>query len=295
MKTKIFAFLILALFAASEISAAPKAAQPSVQKTKKVAKKTVKKKKARKKRKRLKYVSPPQDELKVEEMPLVLPIPEEITNLIAQGNLEAAIRELRIEPPSSKSLNLLQDAQKIVIFNKKKDVPKFDKHRFYQNIGVAYHNLYMFLKRHDRTNDDFYKKAKKLYAKSGRSSLKSEKAESKLLRATLEANAGKTEKAQKIFSKIDLSRLGENAEGYEYTAAYYAAIGDVEKAIEALDMAYKLNPEQIALWVAISDDFFGIENRPEFQKLISNWKETPARSNQKLQLNLPKSPAPKFD
>ncbi|MBI2092502.1 MAG: hypothetical protein HYT75_05890, partial [Deltaproteobacteria bacterium] len=114
---------------------------------------------------RLKYVSPSKEELTAENIPLALPTPDEAIKALSASDLDEAIRVLRPEPPSSRSLYLLREIQRIVLYNKNKKAPKLDRHQFYQNIGVAYHNLFLFLKKHEITNENFYKMAIKFYKK----------------------------------------------------------------------------------------------------------------------------------
>lgn len=230
MKTKMFALLLITCFFAAES----------------VAKISMRR-----------YVSPPQDDLKIELVPLILPISDDVIIALSKNKVDKAARTLRMEPPSAKSLYLLREAQKITRFKKDKTVS-------YQNVGIAYHNLFLFLKRNNIINKTFYKAGIKYYKKSLNN-------ETGLLIAALTASNGKIEKAKKIFSKIAVSTLGESPQITEYKAAYFAAIGDVENAIENIRKAHKENPDQTAIWTAISDDFLTIENDPEFKKLLSTW------------------------
>ncbi len=148
------------------------------------AKKTVKKKRYKRK---LKYVAPPVDELNTEALPVELPIPIEAVEALAKGNVDEATRMLRTESPSSRSLYLLAEMKRILDYEKDKKPPKFERHEFYQNLGIAYHNLFLFLKRNGMTNKEFYKEALKFYKKAGKSRAYSEKYEAQLLTAALKA------------------------------------------------------------------------------------------------------------
>lgn len=226
----------------------------------------------KKRHKRLKYVAPSQEELKTEVFPLSLPISEEVTNALAKNNIDEAIRVIRTEPPSSRSLNILRQMQLIIAFNKNKKIPKIEKHKFCQNLGIAYHNLFLFLKRSNITNKEFYKNALKYYNKALDTLSHSEQSEVNLLIASLKASNGEIESAKKIFAKVDDSLIKDDSTTLEYLAAYYAAVGIEEKSVEALKKAYELNPEEIKTWVAIGDDFMNIEDTPKFKALVKSWK-----------------------
>jgi len=233
--------------------------------------KSVAKKKLPKKYKVRKYVSPPINELRVDDIPLALPIPPEVTEALAAGDIEGAIRILRIEPPSLRALNLLREAQRIETFKKHKKISKIDAHKSYQNLGVAYHNLYLYLKRNGRDNPDFVKSALKYYKKAGKSLSISEQTESKVLEAALLAASGKNPEAEKIFSKLDINLLDDKDSRLAYVAGYYAAIGNNAAAIEKLRAAYDLGGEHIGLWVRISDDFYMLENDESFHAMLDDW------------------------
>lgn len=233
----------------------------------------VKKTVAKKRHKKRKYVAPPKDSLKVESIPLVSRIPDEAIQALAKNDLEETIRVLRPESPSSKLLYLLSAAQDIVKHEKEKKAPRLDRHQFYQNLGIAYHNLFLFLKRHRITNETFYKEAVKFYKKSGRSLAISEKYEADILKAAIMASSGETAKAQALFARVDTSIIADDYTGMEYLATYYAAIGDIDNTVESLKEAHKLSPERISLWIVIGDDFQTIEDEPKFKSLTASWKK----------------------
>lgn len=270
MKIKTLFAIIITLFISSESLPTTKAVPPQKPTIANKIKPAVPIRKKRHPKRRLKYVAPPQGELKVEAIPLTLKIPEEFTTALANNDLEGAVRILRIEPPSSRSLYLIREAQKIISYNKKdRKVPKIDKHKFYQNLGIAHHNLFLFLKRQGMTNEKLYKSALKFYTKASHSSRSiPEKTECKLLSAAIKASKGLFPAAEKTFAKLDINLLSDSYEGLEYIAAYYAATGIVDKTIDYLSLAYEIHPEQVSIWLAIGDDFFKIENDPKFQKFI---------------------------
>lgn len=233
------------------------------------AKKTVKKKRYKRK---LKYVAPPVDELSSEALPVELPIPIELVETIAKGNVDEASRMLRTEAPSSRSLYLLAEMKRILDFENGNRPAKYEKHRFYQNLGIAYHNLFLFLRRNGMANKEFYDNAIKFYKKSGKSRAFSEKYESQLLTAAIMAANGEIDAAEKLFGGIDTSIITDNDRGYAYIATFYAAVENVEKTIESLKQAYIMNPGQIKLWASICDDFASMKSNPDFVRMVSEWK-----------------------
>lgn len=230
------------------------------------------KKKARKKYHKRKYVAPPIDELSSESLPVELPIPIEVVEALSKDDIDGATRTLRTESPSSRSLYLLAEMRRILDYEKDNKPPKFEKHEFYQNLGIAYHNLFLFLKRNGVTNKELYKEALKFYKKAGKSRSYSERYEAKLLTAALMASNGEVDRAGKLFGEIDTSIITDNYRGWTYLATFYAALGNEEKTIESLKQAYTMNPEKINLWVAICDDFASMKHEPAFVKMTSEWK-----------------------
>lgn len=230
------------------------------------------KKKAKKRYHKRKYVAPPIDELSSESLPVELPVPIEVVEAIAKGDIDGATRTLRTESPSSRSLYLLAEMKRILDYEKDKKPPKFERHEFYQNLGIAYHNLFLFLKRNGMANKEFYKEAIKFYKKAGKSRAYSEKYEAQLLTAALKAANGEVDEANKLFVGIDTSIIMDNYRGYSYLATFYAAVGNEKETIEALKQAYAMNPDKIKLWVAICDDFASMRHEPAFVKMVSDWK-----------------------
>ncbi len=243
--------------------------------------------------KRLKYVSPPTD-ITIESIPLTLPIPDEAIAALAKGKVDVAIRELRSNPPSARSIRMLKDAQKVEKFKKHKEEPKFEQHQFYQNLGIAYHNLFLFVKRNNQTYKDYYKKALKYYEKAEKASTSdADKSEVQILIASLRAANDETEAAQKIFSEADPSLIMDRYRGIEYVAGYYAAMGDAKSAMEKLIVAYALDPNETVIWVAISDDFYKIENDPDFKEMAGQWTSAYKKKVEKKNLQKLKKAAEK--
>ena len=125
----------------------------------------------------------------------------------------------------------------------------------------------------NRTRSDvFFKSALKFYKKARHGSI-SERHETDLLIAALNAAYGKRMEASKMFSQIDTTLITDNYRGMGYLALYHAAQGNTHETVVVLKDAHRLNPEQIKTWVAIGDDFHLIESNPEFKTLLQEWKK----------------------
>jgi len=251
------------LFAASQVQ--PQASKKGVKKRPRI----------------LKYVSPPRELLELKNIPLTSPISGEVISFLAKGKLKDASRTFKSEPASAKSLHLSREIQRILSYNKSvKDSPA-NKHSISQNTGIAYHNLYLFLKRNNINQKNFYKKGLKFYKRALKTDSASEATETKLLTASLLAAGGETKRAGDLFSEIDLNLLDKDFKTSEYLASYYAATRDMPHTVNALKDAHLSRPEQTLIWLAISDDFYQVEQSPEFDKMK---KDFAAESEQKAKL-----------
>ena len=72
-------------------------------------------------------------------------IPQHIVDSIAAGELAAAVITMREQPKSPKMNYLMREASRIVMAEMGKKPKRSEAHNFYQNLAVAYHNLYRFL------------------------------------------------------------------------------------------------------------------------------------------------------
>lgn len=219
------------------------------------------------KRKFKKYVAPSKEDLQIESIPLSLRISDEVAVAVARNDIDDAIRLIRTEPPSSRALTFLKSMESIEDFKKDKKAPKVERNLFYRNLGISYHNLFLFLQRKKMENPDLYKNAIKYYKRSLKTLSPSEKTDGWILIAEIKAQNGKTDEAKKIFEKLDLETVNDSAHSLENVAAFYAAIGEKEMAIDTLKRAIALDPEGITIWLSIGDDFLSIENEPEFKEL----------------------------
>ena len=212
----------------------------------------------------LKYVSPPKQLLELENIPLTSPVSDEVLAFLSKGKLKDASRTLKSEPASAKSLHLSREIQRILAGKKGKGL---STHTVNQNMGVAYHNLFLLLKRGGVFQKSFFKKGLRYYKKALKTDSISEKTETVVLTASLLAAGGETKKAEKLFSETDIGLLDKDFKSYEYLASYYAAANDTFRAVETLKEAFKLRPEQTMIWIAISDDFYQIDQSEEFKAM----------------------------
>lgn len=153
-------------------------------------------------------------------------------------------------------------------------------------MGIAYHNLYLFLRAHDIKQPEFVKQAKRSYAKARSNATELHKAECDVLTAALLASEGEKEKAEKLFQKIDQTALRGDFESEEYLATYFAATGDADAALDALDRTYKADPKKTVTWMLIGDDFHDLKDDPRYQALFAKWKVD--QRKQDLTLSVPK-------
>jgi len=198
--------------------------------------------------------------------------PVEVVESIREDDILGAIRGLRMEANSPRRQFILRELQRIDQFETKASKATKKNHRNLFNIGVAYHNLYLFLQANGTSSEAVYKDALKYYKRASKSKLPARKNNVMLMMAALYASKGDIKKSDKAFEKIDFSAFEDEYQKSEGLALYYSARGDVANAIENLKQAHKLKPEQTTFWLAVSDDFVGISSDKEFQALLRKWK-----------------------
>lgn len=245
-------------------------------------------------KKKSKIAAVPNAAEKPDKIPVVEEIPEPIIAALAKGDLKGALIIMHDEKPSLKLKQLINDATRAATFDTSKKPDKSEAHKAYQNVGVSYHNLYLFLKRHNIEQKDYFKRAIKYYSKARSAATILHKSECDLLMAALYASAGDQKKAQKLFDKIDVSMMRGDLESMEYLAAYHAASGNIEEALNALEAAHNLNPDLITGWLLIGDDFAGIESDPRYTGLVDSWRKSQKDQNE-LTLSVPKSKEPSLE
>jgi len=223
----------------------------------------------------------------------VADIPQSVVSSIAAGDLETAVIAMRDLPSQPKANYLIRECTRIVTNEMGQRPDRGESHNYYQNLAIAYHNLYLFLKARGLGNEEYFEKAIKFYKKARRAGTILHKAECDLLTAALYASSGEMEKAEKKASKIDEFMLRSDFESMEYLAAYYAATGDPQSASAALRHAFDLNPHRTRAWLEVSDDFHGIAKAECFKGTVAAIKKS--KGNQQMKLTLPCDPAPKLD
>jgi tetratricopeptide (TPR) repeat protein len=220
-------------------------------------------------------------------------VPQKIVDLLAEGELKKAIFEMRELPPCPKKNYLMHSANRIVLFEMEKKPSRSTAHEVYQNVAIAYHNLYLFLKARGITRDDYYDNADRYYSKGRRTGTHLHKADCDILRAALIASGGDVEKARKNFQKIDELMLRGDFESMGYIAVYYAAVGDHDEALHFLETAFSMDPKRTLKWLDVSDDFHELDDDPRFIAMKDSWR---AKSkNRDLVLKVPGCEEPRLN
>ena len=220
-------------------------------------------------------------------------ISQEVVEALSHGDLNQAAVQLRHHPTSAKSMYLLREVTRILISDSSSDKPSRKKaHQYYKKIAISYHNLFLFLKAKGDNQNNFFRKAINFYKKSNKGGNAKQKQEIAILMAALYAAKGDTKKAERLFDKNNNDKFGLDYELQVTLATYYAAVGDVEKTIEALRSAYRESPETIMSWLAVGDDFYLLRNDPQFIRLLDEWHISKKQKDRKL--TRPHKPEPKL-
>lgn len=222
-----------------------------------------------------------------------LPISQDILDALTRGDINSALLALRDQPSSPKLLYLTREVMHLSEFLQNPHPKKTEAHHVYQNAGIAYHNLYLFLKARGIDQRHFFKQARRLYHKARGAGTPLHRAECDVLVASLLGASGKIQEAQKAYSRVDTQALRADFASAEYLASYHAAVGNVEGTLDALRYAYSLRAEEIRAWVEISDDFWKVQDDPRFVTLITTWKENTAGDG--LTLSVPRSGEAQFE
>ncbi|MFH0799150.1 MAG: hypothetical protein V2A66_03075 [Pseudomonadota bacterium] len=220
-------------------------------------------------------------------------ISDAVVDALSAGDVNGAIIAMREEPSSPKLLYLTRELTRINNFPSAPKPDKSSAHKTYQNLAIAYHNVYLFLKSRGVDKKTFLKEAHRYYHKARSAGTTLHKADCDLLDAALTAASGNIEKARKQFSRIDEDALRGDFDSMEYLAAYHAATGDAPAAITALEAVHSLNPDATVTWLAIGDDFHGIADDQGFKELLVTWKATEV--SKRLTLQVPKGSKPRLE
>jgi len=218
-------------------------------------------------------------------------ISQVVVDDLATGDFNLAIATMRNEKLTPKLRYLMHSALRIANFKAHGIRNKKDANKIHRSVAVSYHNLYLFLKGRGIEQRKFFKEAKKYYGKARRKGTYLYKDECNLLEAALWAASGDLKKAEKKFRKVDEAMLGGDFESMEYLAAYFAASGDVEETLPALQEVYDINPDRTLKWLAVSDDFHSIEKDPRFRAFIKSLRNRPTEDDIILTIPKPKKPS----
>lgn len=220
-------------------------------------------------------LSPKTPEVLTSETPHQHRFSPELIETLARGDLHQTYHNLQLEEASDKVGYLINQ---VLIAQGKgaargTSISPFDR-------ATAWHNLLLFLARQGQIPPKFVKEAAKYYQKAARKPQSADNAN--VLLAALYATAGDAAKSETFFNKVDqgaLTQANQDYNGLEYLATYYAATKQTQKALTYLDLAYKLNPGPLLLWLHVGDDFGAIEEDPSFQEQVATWQ---ARHKQML-------------
>ncbi|MBI4365213.1 MAG: hypothetical protein HY543_00165, partial [Deltaproteobacteria bacterium] len=209
---------------------------------------------------------------KPQRLPIEQPISPDIVDYLAAGDMTRAARSLFMEPATEKSLYLLRETQRIGEAAHMGRPSRPEARRFYLGLGVANHNVLLFLKRHGRPTARYARAARSAYAKARAAAPKAERAAVDILVAALDAATGKEKAAAKRFAKLPLAAFEKDLRATTYLATYFAAQKDIPHAVTAIAKAHEMSPGAIKSWLRVSDDFHAIQDAPEVKDLFSAWK-----------------------
>lgn len=203
---------------------------------------------------------------------VVTHIPVEVIDSLKANDLSGAIRNIRMEATTPRSQYILTQMQSVESLEKGSKGVSGKDYRQLFNVGVAYHNLFLFLNGYGINNEYFFKQAVKYYKKAYKSSSPSRKSITALTMAALYAANNDIKKAQNLYKKTDIELITDQFRKYETLALYYSAMNDVDNTIINLELAHNLKPDYTKFWLGISDDFIQVSNNEEFKKLLNKWK-----------------------
>lgn len=213
-------------------------------------------------------------------VPMRSAVPRAAAALLAHGDLLAAYQRLQMAPDSLRNRHLMGEIQRVAQHSRGLAKVSDDPGKYYRDLGVAYHNLLLFLQGEAMWNKDFYRKAHRAYAKAARRGATAmARAEIELLRAAIDMSAGRQKRGLRRFTKrVDPQQLEGRFAGLAALAGYHAAAGSTDDAIAALQGARTLDTkDQLGTWIAIGDDFTPIANTTAFRTFLTPPKATATR------------------
>ena len=202
---------------------------------------------------------------------MVILVPFETIQALKENNITAGVRSLRIEAHSPQTKYLLNEMKKIETA-KTSDKEIRNNYRELYHTGIAYHNLYLFLRGEGITSEDFSKEAIKYYKRALKTKSPYRKNQISLTMAALYASDGNQKMSDKYFKKVNEAFFDDDFRKYLGYALYYASKNDTENAILNLEAAYNINEDYTKFWLGISDDFTNLYSNPLFQEKLKKWK-----------------------
>lgn len=212
-------------------------------------------------------------------VPMRSQVPRAAAALLAHGDLMAAYQRLQMAPESLRNRHLMGEVQRVAQHSRGLAKVSDDQRKYYRDLGIAYHNLLLFLQGEAMWSKNFYRKAHRAYARATRKSNPVARAEIELLRAAIDMSAGKQKPALRRFTRrVDQQQLEGHFTGLAYLAGYHAAAGSTDDAIAALQRARTLDTKnQLGTWISIGDDFTPITNTTAFRTFQTPAKATATR------------------
>lgn len=213
---------------------------------------------------------------KPQQVPQISAVPRAVIALLEDGDLASAARRLYMAPGSTRNLMLIREMERIGESRVGVKPSPDERHRHFLNLGIAYHNLFLLLRTHadtpklSKVQRRFLQKARDAYRRARKTAAPDHRAEIEVLWASLDAASGKVAAAEKYFAKkVDAKALGQSFRGATYLATYYAALGDAERTVTALQTARQYDRDAtLRDWMAIADDFQPVRDTPAFQTLL---------------------------
>lgn len=211
-----------------------------------------------------------------QQVPQISAVPRAVIALLEDGDLASAARRLYMAPGSTRNLMLIREMERIGESRVGIKPSPDERHRHFLNLGIAYHNLFLLLRTHadtpklSKVQRRFLQKARDGYRRARKTAAPDHRAEIEVLLASLDAASGKQDRAKKYFvKKVDAKALGQSFRGATYLATYYAALGDAERTVAALQTARQYDRDAtLRDWMAIADDFQPVRDTPAFQTLL---------------------------
>jgi len=177
---------------------------------------------------------------------------------------------------SRKDAYLLHEFSVIEALSSKSHAKRFGYDK-YKKLGIAFHNLFLFLKSNGVEQSDFLDAAMHAYRRaSHHSKSKYREWDCNILQAALLAasdDVKNQKKSKKVFRKVKSHIVAiADANSVEHLAAYYAAAGDLKDAMRYLKSAFEMSPSRTLSWIEIGDDFFRIAGESDFKQLVASMK-----------------------